>query len=95
MGVQDFLSRWGGEEFLLLIARNDSATARGFCERLRASVEALRIEHNGKHIGCTFSVGLAMHQSDVPFENTIRDADRALYAAKSYGRNTVVFAGDL
>jgi diguanylate cyclase (GGDEF)-like protein len=95
MGEQDFSSRWGGEEFLLLIASNDIAVVRIFCEHLRVSAEALRIEHNGRHIGCTISVGFAMHQTAIPLENTIREVDRALYAAKSYGRNTVVFAGGI
>jgi len=91
----DFTARWGGEEFLVLIAGADAETVRGYCEHVRAAVEELRIEHNGKRVRLTISIGVAFHERVLSYEDTIRDADRALYAAKSYGRNTVVFADDL
>ena len=91
----DFAARWGGEEFLLLIMGTDPATVRAHCEGVRVAVEELRIEHNDKRIRITISIGVAFHERVLSFEDTIRDADRALYAAKSYGRNTVVCADDL
>ena len=91
----DFAARWGGEEFLLLIMGTDAAAVRAYCESVRVAVEALRIEHNDKRIRITISIGVALHERVLSFEDTIRDADRALYAAKSYGRNTVVCADDL
>lgn len=94
-GKGDFVSRWGGEEFLLLCDGDDATAARSCAEALRAAVEAARIDHHGKQLGFTISIGIAMHERVLSFEDTIRDADRALYAAKSYGRNTVVCAEDL
>jgi diguanylate cyclase (GGDEF)-like protein len=91
----DFAARWGGEEFLLLIMGVDAATLRDYCESVRVAVEALRIEHNDKRMRITISIGMAIHERVLSFEDTIRDADRALYAAKSYGRNAVVCADDL
>ena len=91
----DFVARWGGEEFLLLIMGTDPATVRAYCESIRQAVEELRVEHNEKRIRITISIGMALHEPVLSFEDTIRDADRALYAAKSYGRNTVVCADDL
>ena len=76
-------------------SRIGAAEAQQYCERLRVAIEALRIDHHDKPIGCTISIGCATHERMLRFEDTIRDADRALYAAKSYGRNTVVSAGDL
>ncbi|MBS0465540.1 MAG: GGDEF domain-containing protein [Proteobacteria bacterium] len=94
-GEDDFAARWGGEEFLLLLPGCDVAGARAHCEALRARIESERIEHHDKRIGITVSIGVAVHEPVLSFEDTIRDADRALYAAKSYGRNTVVCAEDL
>jgi len=91
----DFVARWGGEEFLLLLPGNDAADARAFCESLRAAIEGARIEHNDRRITVSVSIGIAQHERMLSYEDTIRDADRALYAAKSYGRNNVVFADDL
>ena len=91
----DFVARWGGEEFLLLIADADEALVRAHCESIRSAAEAIRIEHHDKDIRFTISIGVAFHERMLSYEDTIRDSDRALYAAKSYGRNTVVFAEDL
>ncbi|MBS0213842.1 MAG: GGDEF domain-containing protein [Proteobacteria bacterium] len=91
----DFVARWGGEEFLLLLSGCDAHTARALCETLRAAIEDARVEHHDKHLAVTVSIGVAVHEPVLSFEDAIRDADRALYAAKSYGRNTVVCAEDL
>jgi diguanylate cyclase len=91
----DFAARWGGEEFLLLMMDTDAAATRAYCESLRAAVEAMSIEHNDKHVAVTVSIGVAFHEPILSYEDTIRDADRALYAAKASGRNRVVFAEDL
>ncbi|HTA64264.1 MAG TPA: diguanylate cyclase [Xanthomonadaceae bacterium] len=91
----DFAARWGGEEFLLLLVDSEAGAVRAYCENVRAATEALRIEHNERHLGFTVSIGLAFHERMLSFEDTIRDADRALYAAKSYGRNNVICAEDL
>ncbi|MBS0194684.1 MAG: GGDEF domain-containing protein [Proteobacteria bacterium] len=91
----DFVARWGGEEFLLLLTNCDAVAACAWCEGLRAAVEAARIEHHDMRLGITVSIGAAAHEPMLSFEDTIRDADRALYAAKSCGRNTVVCAEDL
>ena len=58
----------------------------------RTEIAAIKIEHNGKQIRCTVSIGVAEHEPVLSFNDTIRDADRALYAAKAFGRNTVVAA---
>jgi diguanylate cyclase (GGDEF)-like protein len=91
----DFAARWGGEEFLLLIMDADAEMVRAHCEDIRSAIEALQIQHNGKRVQITISIGVAFHERVLSYEDTIRDADRALYAAKSYGRNTVVCADDL
>ncbi|HOX17403.1 MAG TPA: diguanylate cyclase [Spirochaetales bacterium] len=89
----DFVGRYGGEEFLVLLPRVDGAGARLVAERLRKAVERLQIAHAAwKSVGVvTISVGVA---AKVPRPGgdpsaLIREADVALYLAKSRGRNRV------
>ncbi len=82
--------RWGGEEFLLVLCDLDRSQALKFCEQLRGEIENLTIEHRQHKIKMSASFGLATHERVLSFHDTLRDADRALYAAKAQGRNRVV-----
>ena len=82
--------RWGGEEFLMVLCELDRTQALQACEQLREAVENLRIEHGKQQLKMTASFGLATHERVLSFQDTLRDADRALYAAKAQGRNRVV-----
>jgi diguanylate cyclase (GGDEF)-like protein len=86
---EDFVARYGGEEFAVVLMDVSQADARGLAERLRKAVRTLPVEHRGKALAVTVSVGLA---SLVPGEAAalwIERADAALYAAKSAGRDRV------
>ena len=85
------LARWGGEEFVVLIPGAGSEAAAGLAERLRAGVEALRREDLP---AVTISVGVASlsGRSRLRPEGLFDEADAALYAAKSGGRNQVRLA---
>jgi diguanylate cyclase (GGDEF)-like protein len=82
----DILSRWGGEEFLLILPGADPGAARALAERIRAAVETLTTTVSG----VTISAGIATFDEDYDFEATIRLADRRLYQAKAAGRNCVI-----
>lgn len=88
----DFAARYGGEEFVVLLPGANLAIATEAAERLRRSVEQLRLEHDAAPRGfVTISVGVA---SMVPVEGEdpqrlTESADAALYAAKHLGRNAV------
>lgn len=92
--AEDIPCRYGGEEFVLVMAHASPATVRERAERLRAGVQALVIEHDGREIGpITLSVGIAMfpeHGDD--WHAVLQAADTALYAAKAAGRNRVEMA---
>ena len=84
----DFVVRWGGEEFLVVIAHADAAAAHLFAETVRTALES--IPHDclrGKSV--TASFGIAAWQGEKSLSNAIRDADMALYRAKHEGRNRV------
>ena len=88
----DVLARWGGEEFVLMLADTPMAEAREVLERARAAVAALKIGHAGGSLRLTVSVGVAQHLPGDTVEHTLERADKALYAAKALGRNRVVVA---
>ena len=85
----DWVGRYGGEEFLLVLPGSDFAGAQMRAEDLRAALEAARVEYGETQIGVTGSFGVA---SGFPAssESMIRAADEALYDAKSRGRNCIV-----
>jgi diguanylate cyclase (GGDEF)-like protein len=92
----DIATRFGGEEFAVVLPGATLATARNRAEAIRASFEAMRVEFAGQSIGpLTVSAGVAAlppHSQDWGF--TMHQADRALYTAKQAGRNKVVAAVD-
>ncbi len=89
----DYLARFGGEEFVLLLDVDGNEGARVVCERLRTRVEALRVaELKGEPI--TVSIGVSFHRrGDTPATLMAR-ADDALYAAKEGGRNRMTMASE-
>jgi diguanylate cyclase (GGDEF)-like protein len=89
--AEDSLGRWGGEEFLAVLPNTDSAEARAVAERLRVDAGANVQPHPGEAV--TLTVGVAQFGSDSKSELVSR-ADRALYAGKGAGRNTVHTAPD-
>lgn len=88
--AQDVVARWGGEEFMLLLPDTDLAGARHVSESARAAVERLRVQHDGAIFGITLSAGVAQHHPDRSMDDTLAEADAALYAAKEAGRNRVI-----
>jgi diguanylate cyclase (GGDEF)-like protein len=83
----DIVCRWGGEEFLVILAGADLAAARALGERVRVAVETLPAHSVGR---VTISAGIATFDEDYDFDKTIRLADRRLYQAKGAGRNCVI-----
>ncbi len=87
----DVAGRLGGEEFALVLPAISEAAAIAFAQRLRASIERLDIQHCGRRINLTISIGLATVSAAEPADLAVllRTADRALYEAKASGRNRV------
>ncbi|MEE1865819.1 MULTISPECIES: GGDEF domain-containing protein [Pseudomonas] len=89
MREQDFIGRWGGEEFLGVLPDTDFGQAAQSAERLRLAIQALEIDSHGKKISVTLSIGITQYRADEALSNTIARADHALYKGKSSGRNRV------
>jgi diguanylate cyclase (GGDEF)-like protein/PAS domain S-box-containing protein len=92
--AEDFVCRFGGEEFVVILptAGLDGARARG--ERLRSKMRELTIMHQGKSLGMvTFSVGVAAFpEHGTSPKELMAAADAALYEAKRGGRDQVAVA---
>ncbi len=90
MRVTDRVYRYGGEEILLLMPETNSEDAIIAAERVREAVEAMALPHKESPFDClTISVGVAA-SCDESWQQMIEMADKALYKAKSNGRNNVV-----
>ena len=90
----DIVSRWGGEEFVILLPQTDLEGAINIAEKLRKNVQNLSIEITDyETIAFTASFGVATADllSDLDVETVINKADKALYLAKEHGRNRVEF----
>lgn len=85
----DMLARWGGEEFLLLLPETDLAEAQMVIRRMAARVQEAAVPAlaGGDHV--TFSAGVTERQPMEPFAEAIGRADKALYGAKTSGRNCI------
>lgn len=90
----DFVARFGGEEFALVLYGPDTEYGRELPETLRAAVMDLKIPHQRSATGpyLTVSIGVAnvMPDTDRSMEGAIQMADEALYEAKEDGRNRTV-----
>jgi diguanylate cyclase (GGDEF)-like protein len=91
----DLLARWGGEEFLLMLPDTGLAEATLSLRRMAERVGAMRIDELDRELTITFSAGLVERSGREPFADTISRADRAMYVAKSSGRNQVIPIGAL
>lgn len=96
MGIRtyDWMGRYGGEEFIVILSNCEPDTVALCAERLRAIVSSAPISTHGTELPVTISIGAA-HQSGEHAETAgemLRLADAALYRAKGNGRNRVELA---
>lgn len=90
--TEDVVARYGGEEFVILVRGVGKEGVAVAAERIRKSVEGEVIEHEGKTIPVTVSIGIAVHETGAEaesIETLLARADAALYDAKKSGRNRV------
>ncbi|MCS4263330.1 diguanylate cyclase [Pseudomonas protegens] len=85
----DFIARFGGEEFVLLLPNTPWPVGVRIVEALRAAIEACPFHFKGEPVTITVSVGLSAFKAGDRSDLVIKRADQALYRAKDAGRNRV------
>lgn len=85
----DFIARFGGEEFVLLMPGTVPALGAKLLEKLRASIEACPFHFKGEPVTITVSMGVTAFRPGEHSDLVLKRADQALYRAKHAGRNRV------
>lgn len=85
----DLFGRYGGEEFIVVLAETPVETACFVAERIRTAFAREHRFHNGQPLNATVSAGVTGDRGETQFESVIGLADKALYLAKNGGRNRV------
>ena len=92
--ASDLIGRYGGEEFMLILTETNVEDGAALSEKLRKLVERLRFDVDGNaNLSVTISIGIVGGSGQqLRMETLVRDADAAMYSAKSLGRNqTYIF----
>lgn len=89
---QDFVGRFGGEEFILLLPQTSASNAYAFAEKLRKLLQDtnLKLRNTQDTLNFTASIGVSTYRKGEMVTDFINRADNALYVAKGTGRNRVV-----
>lgn len=87
---EDLVTRWGGEEFLLLLADTGQDGAQVLAEKILRQIADTEIHIDDLRLSITLSLGVASQQSASNLSEALRHADRAMYQAKQQGKNRVV-----
>lgn len=86
----DVVSRYGGEEFMIILSNTNLETAAVIAERIRSHLSDSPIVVDSSRISLTISIGLYCMQDTDDAMSIVKHADEALYTAKKQGRNRVV-----
>lgn len=89
---EDVVSRYGGEEFVILLPNTKLEEAVQILSRIRRNLTKKFFLHENKRLLITFSAGIAQHQPGESQESIFKRADEALYRAKSGGKNQILIA---
>lgn len=88
----DFVGRYGGEEFVILMPETDVNIAHGVLDKIRASIAKTPFRFKDDPIQITLSFGMANFQENDTVDHVFTRADKALYDAKAAGRNQCLIA---
>ena len=86
----DFIGRYGGEEFVILMPETNAEEALVATEKLRTKVESSPFNFRKERVPITMSFGISEFQTLEDGETVFERADKALYQAKAEGRNRCI-----
>ena len=90
VGPKDVVCRWGGEEFVIMLAGKSYDDGLAFAGRLRRDIEAIVIVYDQMELHTTMTLGVAQYDVKYNMKSAVSEADSALYLGKKRGRNRVV-----
>lgn len=88
--VGDVIARWGGEEFLIMLPDTNINGARIMAEKIRKAIADKPFHLADEKVSVTMTFGLAQHALENSIEDSLKQADKALYGGKEAGRNRVM-----
>jgi len=88
--AQDLVSRWGGEEFLIVLPETELAGGATLAENIRQKIEAEEFVYKEQKINVSMSFGVCSSAPELSMDELVKKADDNLYRAKEAGRNKVV-----
>ncbi|MBL07795.1 MAG: hypothetical protein CML96_01880 [Rhodobiaceae bacterium] len=86
----NIVGRIGGEEFLAVIFNEDGENISKFCDKLRSSIHAVKVDYEGQSITITASGGIALTSESGNISDVVNKADKRLYEAKKTGRDKFI-----
>jgi len=87
--LSDYVFRYGGDEFAVILPDTDVKGSKELAERLRKTVEISPLQFNGTVLTMTLSLGASTFQDQVDSMEIVQEADMKLYESKNKGRNCV------
>ena len=85
----DFVARFGGEEFVVLLPHTQMADGLALLERLRVTIQECPFHFKGEPVTITVSMGITLFKPGERSDLVLKRADQALYRAKAEGRNRI------
>lgn len=94
--VEDMASRYGGEEFVIVLFNADAKSIKPRAEKIRRAISMLKVKYGTQYVGpITISIGISSFpEHGRTLVELIEAADKALYFAKNNGRNQVILYSD-
>lgn len=85
----DFICRYGGEEFLIILPSTNADEASIVAKKIQSKINSTSVQWQQQEINLTLSIGYATSKSHINVEQLLQLADEAMYLAKNTGRNTI------
>ncbi|WP_131040775.1 diguanylate cyclase, partial [Clostridioides difficile] len=86
----DTVSRWGGEEFLIMLTNTPIEDAKILSERIRKEIKEFDFNYKENKIKCTITLGVVEVNSNISLEENISLADKVMYEGKNLGKDCSV-----